>query len=129
MSPTFVILCGVAAVCGVALGRLGVKDKTAITARRHQANQAAAALRAMGLTVLPPILEDYGVGDYASLLHRARTAVETFVNPEAVTKEFSTLFDNMLAKKMADPAASIELSKKVASLATGAKAATAALSA
>lgn len=92
----------VCVVCGAALGRLFVFDRSAMITRRENATKAAQTLAKMGLTILPKILTAYGAGDYAGLAHYIKDAAEQLIDPAKAAQEFETLFTNMLTAQMSD---------------------------
>lgn len=105
--PLFLVALGIAAVYG---GKFFFKFDKAVEARRRAAGQVAGILRAKGLSVLPAILEDYGVGDYVGVAEKMEKAAVVFTHdPQNIEKEFEDVFRNVLIAKLADPAAKAAL--------------------
>lgn len=104
ISPTLLaILFGF--IAAYFLGRDLIKRATTVNselaARRRAAAHLAGVLKTYGLDRLPAILADYGVGDYVAMydkIHNFATVVGS--SEEAVLKEFSQIFQNVLTAKL-----------------------------
>jgi len=84
----------------VAVGWLFKKD-TEIEDRRRGAARLAAVLSNLGLKKTPEFLIDYSVGDYSGMAAKITELAKLFLEGEdAVVKEFSLVFDNVLAAKL-----------------------------
>jgi hypothetical protein len=91
---------------GVAMffvGQLLFKGDTAIENRRRSATRLAGRLRELGFTRLPPILEDYSVGDYSGMIGKIRDVAEMLGDEKERQAEFERVFQLILEAKMKDP--------------------------
>lgn len=96
----------VLAAIGVAMffvGQLLFKGDTAIENRRRAATRLAGRLRELGFTRLPPILEDYAVGDYSGMIGKIRDVAEILGDEKERQAEFERVFQLILESKMKDP--------------------------
>lgn len=96
----------VLAAIGVAMffvGQLLFKGDTAIENRRRSATRLAGRLRELGFTRLPPILEDYSIGDYSGMIGKIRDVAELLGDEKERQAEFERVFQLLLEAKMKDP--------------------------
>lgn len=71
--------------------------------RRRQAIKLAGECKAFGLDFLAPVLEDFAVGDYASLLHRLRALADDVRDDGQKHALFDRVFETQLARRMKTP--------------------------
>jgi hypothetical protein len=91
---------------GVAMffvGQLLFKGDSAIENRRRVATRLAGRLRELGFTRLPPILEDYAVGDYSGMISKIREVADLLGDERERQSEFERVFQLVLEAKMRDP--------------------------
>lgn len=106
MSPTMLIVC-LSGALAVLVGRdvakwLFTKD-TEVENRRRAAFHLAGTLKGFGLKDIPEFLGDYAVGDYSGMfdkIHQLATLVLKG-GEDAVVKEFSQVYSNVLDAKLA----------------------------
>ena len=130
ISATTVALYSMAAALAVLVGRDLVKwllkEDAELVARRKKAVELANKLHSFGMTVIPNMLTEYGTGDYIGLVEEIDRQVVMFLGPNgdaAVLAELEQTFENVLAAKLADPAALAYIQAKIAALAAPAPAA------
>jgi hypothetical protein len=102
MTVLEIVLASIVAV-GVAfvVGRLLFRFDTKVEDQRRNASRLAGILSALGLRKLPEFLLDYSVGDYSGMAEKIGELVRLFLEGEgAVVKEFSQVFDSLLAAKL-----------------------------
>lgn len=91
---------GVAMFC---VGQLLFKGDSAVENRRRAATRLAGRLRELGFTRLPPILEDYSVGNYSGMIGKIRDVAEILGDEKERQAEFERVFQLILEAKMKDP--------------------------
>jgi hypothetical protein len=96
------VLAGMAVVA-FCLGQLLFKGDNAIENRRRAATRLAGRLRELGFTRIPPILEDYSVGDYSGMIGKIRDVAEILGDDKERHAEFEKVFQLVLEAKMKDP--------------------------
>ncbi|MBI3866821.1 MAG: hypothetical protein HY290_33495 [Planctomycetia bacterium] len=97
-----IVLAAIAAVMFFG-GQLLFKGDTAVENRRRGATRLAGRLRELGFTRLPPILEDYSVGDYSGMISKIRDVAEMLGDDKERHAEFEKVFQLILEAKMKDP--------------------------
>lgn len=91
---------------GVAMffvGRLLFQGDTSVEQRRRAATRLAGRLRELGFTRLPPILEDYAVGDYSGMISRIREVADLLGDERERQAEFERVFQLILEARLRDP--------------------------
>lgn len=84
--------------------------------KRRAANKFAGILRSYGLSRIPAIFEDYGVGDYSGIATKIKAIVELFTSGEEVfAKEFAVVFDKVLDAQLGTEAGRALIKAKIAS--------------
>lgn len=105
MDPTLIVLCIVAVIVGIPLGKKLFAKGEKIADKKKAALSLAVAMRAAGMELLPGILEDFAVGDVASLLARIRDVSKVVEQGnDAIMLDLEKTFERVLAKKLASPA-------------------------
>lgn len=99
-NPLILVAIGVAMFF---VGQLLFKGDTAIENRRRAATRLAGRLRELGFTRLPPILEDYAVGDYSGMIGKIRDVADLLGDEKERQAEFDRVFQLILEAKMKDP--------------------------
>ena len=105
MDPNVVITI-LSSVIAVGVGFVAVRwlfqKDTEQEERRRAAFHLAATLKGLGLTKIPEFLGDYAVGDYSGMAKRIYDFAKMVTDggEEAVLKEFSRVFDNVLSSKL-----------------------------
>jgi hypothetical protein len=89
------------AVVGFVVGKWLFQKDESIEDRRRVMLKLANVLSGLGLVKIPEFLIDYGVGDYSGMLQKGKAVIDTFASgEEAVLKEFSKIFENVLTAQL-----------------------------
>lgn len=99
-NPLILVGLAVVAFC---VGQLLFKGDHSIENRRRAATRLAGRLRELGFTRIPPILEDYSVGDYTAMIGKVRDVAELLGDEKERQAEFEKVFQLVLEAKMKDP--------------------------
>jgi hypothetical protein len=99
-SPAGLAVLGVAAFV---VGKLIFKVDERVEDRRRSAMRLAGRLRELGFTRLPPLLEDYAVGDYSGVTGKVRELTDIFGDEKERQAEFEKVFRLILEAKFKDP--------------------------
>lgn len=99
-NPIVLVALAVVAFC---LGQLLFKGDHSVDTRRRSATRLAGRLRELGFTRIPPILEDYSVGDYVGMVGKVRDVAELLGDEKERQAEFEKVFQLVLEAKMKDP--------------------------
>lgn len=99
-NPLVLVALGIVAFC---VGQLLFKGDHSIDTRRRAATRLAGRLRELGFTRIPPILEDYSVGDYVGMVGKVRDVAELLGDEKERQAEFEKVFQLVLEAKMKDP--------------------------
>jgi hypothetical protein len=99
-SPAGLAVLGVAAFV---VGKLIFKVDERVEDRRRSAMRLAGRLRELGFTRLPPLLEDYAVGDYSGVTGKLRELTDIFGDEKERQAEFEKVFRLILEAKFKDP--------------------------
>lgn len=94
------------AIAAVALyfgAKYFLKREEPVDERRRQAIKLAGECKAAGLDFLAPVLEDFAVGDYPSLMHRMRTLADDVRDDGQRHALFDRVFETQLARRMKTP--------------------------
>jgi hypothetical protein len=99
-----IVVLVLASVCALLLSRKLVDFVANVQRRRHAAISMAHVLTDLGLVEIPKSLTDYATGGYAQMFKQMERCVQLFLSgTDAVVKEFSQVFERVLAKKVATP--------------------------
>jgi len=128
MNPIVVIWILAAVACvlvGREIGKWLFGKNEALTTKKRDAQVLAIKLRAVGLKLLPALLEDFAVGDVNDLLekiHDLSKLVES--GNDAIEKELESTYENVLDKKLATPEGMALVKAKIAVIESAASAPT-----
>lgn len=95
------------------------KKNKKLADKKRAAIKLAADLRGRGLTLVPDFLDSFAVGDVGEMIEDIEKVVLLLENSTAMDAEFDTVFNNVIAAKVADPAMKAALIAQI----TGVKAA------
>lgn len=99
-SPMGLVVVGIAAFV---VGKVIFKVDERVEDRRRSAMRLAGRLRELGFTRLPPLLEDYAVGDYSGVTGKIRELTDLFGDEKERQAEFEKVFRLILEAKFKDP--------------------------
>jgi len=107
MNPIVVIWI-LAVVVSILVGREAGKwlfgQNAKLMIKKRAAQVLAAKLRAMGLKLLPALLEDFACGDVQDMVEKIHDVAKLIeAGSDAIEKELEQTFQNVLAKKLATP--------------------------
>ncbi len=96
-----ILLCAFLALASYCVVRWCFQKDTEVEDRRRGAAKLAAKLSNLGLKKTPEFLMDYSVGDYSGMGKKIADLARLFLDgDDAVTSEFSQVFDGLLAAKL-----------------------------
>lgn len=120
MTPTVVIwilALVVALFAGREVGKWLFGKSEKLTEKKRSAQKLAGILRENGLKLLPALLEDFAVGDVNDMVDKIQDLCKIIdAGNDAILKELSATFDNVLAKKLATPEGRMLLKSKLAEM-------------
>lgn len=85
-----------------AMGRFLFRRDEAVEDRRRKAIKLAGDCQKCGLDFLAPVLEDYSVGDYSSMLHRLRAFADDLRDDATRRQILDRFFETQLASRLKD---------------------------
>lgn len=97
------LILGAIGVAMFFVGQLLFQGDTAVENRRRVATRLAGRLRELGFTRMPPILEDYAIGDYSGMISKIREVADLLGDERERQAEFDRVFQLVLEAKMRDP--------------------------
>lgn len=114
-SISTLVIVALCALCAFLAAKWLFRKDTEIENRRRAAAQMAATLRGLGLKQIPTFLVDYSVGDYSGMAHSIGETARLFMSGEdAVLREFSEVFANLLEAKLKTEEGRLVIAAKLA---------------
>jgi hypothetical protein len=110
-------------VVGKDVAQWALSENKKLGEKKRAAQALATKLRDAGLKQIPAMLEDFAIGDVQDMLDRIHDFSRLVLvgGDEAITKELSQTFDNVLAAKLKTPEGLAYLTAKVADAAKSAQ--------
>lgn len=114
-SISTLVIVALCALCAFLAAKWLFRKDTEIENRRRAAAQMAATLRGLGLKQIPTFLVDYSVGDYSGMAHSIGETARLFMSgEEAVLREFSEVFSNLLEARLKTEEGRLVIAAKLA---------------
>lgn len=114
-SISTLVIVALCALCAFLAAKWLFRKDTESENRRRAAAQMAATLRGLGLKQIPTFLVDYSVGDYSGMAHSIGETARLFMSgEEAVLREFSEVFSNLLEARLKTEEGRLVIAAKLA---------------